>query len=116
MCQLVALLLRLTDNVFDLYGTESTPPESYATGFITCYKTRVGNEMIYLSLSGLGSNYEAEEVEYMICAVAKPLVSEGLFATPHFLTLLSCRLRPHPLCVLPCNILRAIPEKISLFA
>ena len=53
----------------------------------SCYKTRVGNEMIYLSLSELGSNYEAEEVEYMICAVAKPLVSEGLFATPHFLTL-----------------------------
>ena len=42
--------------------------------------------MIYLSLSGLGSNYEAEEVEYMICAFAKPLVSQGLFATPRFLT------------------------------
>ena len=42
--------------------------------------------MMYLSLSGLGSNYEAEEVEYMFCAFAKPLVSQGLFATSHFLT------------------------------
>ena len=30
----------------------------------SCYKTRVGNEMIYLSLSGLRSNYQGKEVEY----------------------------------------------------
>ena len=61
MCQLIAHLLRLTDNVFDLYDTKSTPSRSYVTGLITCYKTRVVNEIMYLLLSELRSNYEREK-------------------------------------------------------
>lgn len=58
--------------MFDLYGTESHFLEAMQPGLITC----CGYGMMYLSSSGLRSNYEGGS-RIHVCAFVKPLVLQG---------------------------------------